>query len=260
MPTGWRNWAHSFALRQKSQGLQTRSGVEIWEDPVSHVPVGVHDFPDVQRPMYGIGGYIGPIANEWGTIMFGSLASDAIAREGGADLAIYSIEFRIILSTFSTLNPNGWANIGIAIYTPLNAPEPDPVLNNFGTNFAFLRPAQPSPNTPQVGRAVVLAGSNTSLQSVVAQVAQVGPPAVPAFVLAPTIAQDGHMGQATVTSNVASAPWAPSTTRTFDPPLIIPATQFIAFTPISPERWASTPTSGQNLQLQMSIFYREVSV
>lgn len=248
MPVGWRTWAHSFAQKQKSEGMETRSGVELWEDPVASMPVGVHDFPDGQRALYGLQAVAGPAVGEFSSVIFGTLADDAILRSGGTDLAVQFITYRILVATLG-VDPNvhGWANVGVSLYTPLNPPEPDPVANNTVNRFAFLRPRLPSPSAG-VGRAIGIAGTAATQQSVV--------PLSPHFYAETSIGVPWPPSTTSLAQYGWNNPWPKTGRIDFNPPLIIPATQFIALTTSSIE----SPGIPVNLQLQASFFYREVSV
>lgn len=248
-PRGWASWGHSFYQRQNAQGTQQRSGVNIWEDPVSHIPVGVHDFPDIQRPLYGAQGVAGPQAAEYSTVMLGTLADDAILRTGGADLAVQKITYRILVAAFASPGPNAhaWANTAISLYTPLNLPEPDPVANNFAERVAFLRPRLPAPSAA-IGRGRVLVGTAATQQSVV--------PLSPHFYAKTSIGVPWPPSLVSLANYGWNNPWPLTGVIDFEPALIVPATQFVALTTDSIE----VPAAGVNLQLQVSFFYREMSV
>lgn len=230
----WRTWAHSFFLKQFTDGDQRRSGVEYFDGILQAQPVGIHDFPDQQRPLFAVFQIVGPQAGEYSTAMMGSFASNLATREGGSDIAVQEIRFRNrdAASSFGNEFNIVTAAEYCILYTPVFG-EPDPVLNNFSANIARLRPQPAQTST----RAFLLGGTNPNIVSW--------------WQSAPRVyhrADLWYYGGASLNGNPILPGMPVPTALRFNPPLIIPPTQFVALT---------SPVV--NTQLETTWYFRELS-
>lgn len=85
----WRGLAHSLFQRQQAIGTQRQTATQWFDAPVSVWEVGVHDFPDKQRPLYGGRGNAGGIGQNVPSVLLGS------GTDTPCDLAVYAIGFQI---------------------------------------------------------------------------------------------------------------------------------------------------------------------
>lgn len=238
----WRDLAHSLFQRQQSIGTQRSTATQWWDEPLSAWPVGIHDFPDKQRPLYGGRGQAGGLGENVPSVLLGT------QLETPADLAVYQIGFQISEpAAQATLNPFGWFAGYAHIWTPQQ--DPDPIFfapPSFpAINRGFLRPRERGSDS---GRGVILSGQSNPVLL---------PPngIQPQAVLAPRWANHSDQGAPVIFgSDVVTVPFPVHRTITFDPPLILPATQFIGVTALN-----AAGTDGTGLLLDVHFIWREVS-
>lgn len=238
----WRDLAHSLFQRQQSIGTQRTTATQWWDEPLSAWPVGIHDFPDKQRPLFGGRGNAGGAGLTVPSVLLGSNTSTP------CDLAVYAIGFQITEpADITAINPFGWFQGYAHIWTPQQ--NPDPIFFIPPTfpaiNRGFLRPRQ---RVSDSGRAVILSGqSNPAL----------GPNQgiQPEAQVAPRWANRSDPGEPVIFGSVVfAAPFPRHETIFFDPPLIVPGDQFVGVTALNP-----ASNNGSGLVLDVHFVWREVS-
>lgn len=234
----WRDLAHSLFQRQEAIGTQRTTATQWWDRPMSTWPMGIHDFPDKQRPLYGGRGNAGGIGQNVPSVLLGT------ATQTPCDLAVYAIGFQITEpSGVSILNPHGWFQGFAHIWTPQRTPDPVvfapptfPALNR-----AFLRPRERRSDS---GRGIILSGQGDPAPAGIQ----------PEAIVAPRWANRSDPGGAVLSTNIFNPAFPVHSDIFFDPPLIVPGDQFLGVTALNP-----TSTNGTGLVLDVHFIWREIS-
>lgn len=230
----WRDLAHSLFQRQAAIGAQRQTATQWWDRPLSVWPVGVHDFPDKQRPLFGGRGNAGGTGFNAPAVLLGT------ATDQPADLAVQSISFMIDAPiNQSGTNPYAYFRGFAHIWTPQNTPDPVAVAPPTfpALNRGFMRPR---PRVSDSGRAVILSGQGA------------GAAIQPEAAAAPRWAQESNIAE--ISSIGANFPAPIHRTIYFEPALIVPAGQFIGVTGLN-----AASTAGGSIQLDVEFVWREVS-
>lgn len=236
----WRDLAHSLFEAQQQVGTKRESGTQFWDKPVFNWPIGVHDFPDKQRPLYGARGQAGGAGLNTPCVLLGTLT------EIPCDLAVQMISFKIFSPTSVAFeNPHGWFPAYAHIWTPQATPDPVAILPPTypGQVRPFLRPR---PRVSASGRGVVVSGqyATGTIQS--------------ESTVAPRFAQETRGGNLVAYgpgfTAGASAPWPVNRDVYFDPPLIVPGDQFVGVCALN-----EASTGGGALVIDVEFLFREIS-
>jgi len=235
-----RDLAHSLFLRQRAIGTQRRAATQWWDEPISVWNVGVHDFPDRQRPLYGGRGQAGGTGFDTPAVLLGT------PTQTPADLAVYMISYNMFApSVQSSTNLYGFFASFAHIWTPQATPDPVAVAPPFfpALNRGFLRPRE---RVSDSGRGIILSGQP------VGNAIQAQAIAAPRFAVETNIADIVITGP--TSGGAANSPIPISTQLYFDPPLIVPGDQFVGVTALNP-----ASTNGQGIVLDVQFVWREVS-
>ena len=234
----WRDLAHSLFLRQRAIGTQRQTATQWWDEPLSAWPVGIHDFPDKQRPLFGGRGNAGGIGENVPACLLGTLVSQP------CDLAVYAIGFQITEPAgVGILNPYAWFQGFAHIWTPQQNPDPVvfPPPAFPAVNRAFLRPRERGSDS---GRGIILSGQGNPAPAGIQ----------PEAIAAPRWANRSDPGGAVLSANIFNPAFPVHETIFFDPPLIVPATQFLGVTALN-----AASTNGTGLVLDVHFVWRELS-
>lgn len=229
MPRGWEPWGHTLSEKELSEGSARQRTSEIYPAVQQFTQVGIHDFPDAQRALRGIYSVALAGAANVASCLFGTYDDPS-----ATDLALVRVQVRHVGESIY----DGFNKTPCYFYTPLSvaATGVDPVgtLTGSGENGPWLSPA----SRPRGwGRAITVSGTSLPVGTIQAQ-AQSAPRIYTTTVVGTPFPAAGY-----------TAPFPVFTTLDFDPPLIVPARQFVAVT-----------GSVTQVDIECNWFYREVSV